>query len=165
MRFLKLERRWPQPGDAGRYVAKQCRLNQNKASTKHSMDTDPPHIISIWLVDPVGGTWVDWPTEANVDEGTFTPESWDAILWQSAALRKHNFPVLSQLSDDNLPFLWCGHDSLQQLETDCHNANTNAQEISHECHVSIDEFYCYINRLLIATRFARTVKDAGVCVT
>jgi hypothetical protein len=129
------------------------------------MDSEIPHIISVWQVDPVGGVWVDWPGVSDVDGGIFTPASWDAAVWRSEAIRLFSFSVLSQLADEISPFFWCNHDLLPSLLTDCNIALDNAAAISDTCGVSTDEFIRSMNQLRVATDFATSIVEAGVCIT
>ena len=126
------------------------------------MSKSTPHIISIWLVDPVGGTFVDWP--ANAVDADFGPEPLIARVFGSSAVRSLALPTLNTLTDPNATF-WVPHDQIDTLIAECDSVIRDCNLIAAETDVLPDDLTLYITRLRSAANHAMSIPDAGVCIT
>lgn len=104
-------------------------------------------IISVWLVDPIGGEFVNWPDDLDDGLAGF-PENWSNPLFANVGCQR-----LPKLAMDNL---WVPHCELADFEAECQSAIEAAG-----CKSPLARA---MQNLLKATRFARSHPEAGVYV-
>ena len=126
------------------------------------MSKSTPHIISIWLVDPVGGTFVDWPP--NPDAAEFGDESLMPRVFASPAMRSLSLPLLAAFGQSS-PSFWVAHDELDALVAECTTFSDQCNSIATDIDVPTSDLSLYIDRLRLAATHAMSIPEAGVCIT
>jgi len=110
-------------------------------------------IISIWLVDPVAGTFVDWPE--NLDLALAGSEQ----LWKEnlSLFTDHN--LLFEIGNTSPPGAWHSEAQLAGLLDQCEQRlatlpTTGTVSAIRKC----------VNNILLAVQHAQAIPDAGVYI-
>ncbi len=106
------------------------------------------YIISVWLVDPVGGEFVDWPE--NVEDGCLLNAS---DLKDSLTTEADFGPCLVDIGN-NLPSAWIAHEQLESV----------MRELEGALLTSDSESRMRFEKILKACRFAHSIATAGVYI-
>ena len=126
------------------------------------MTNSTPHVISIWLVDPVGGIFVDWPP--NTDDAYIYDQTLIPRALATHTARTLGLPILNTLDDPNSTF-WVPHDQLAALLGECANIASASASIASEAEIPVDDLNLNFNRIRSAANHAMSIQDAGVCIT
>jgi hypothetical protein len=118
-------------------------------------------IVSVWLVDPIGGTFVDWPPVLE-DGCLYSPSQLQEVLC-SDVLRKHGCHTLASLGA-SLPDAWISHEELSDLEDDLLTASRLAEEVAHCVGIPLERFIGSLEKLSKACQFAGPLDGAGIYV-
>ena len=112
------------------------------------MNNEDTYIISIWLVDPVGGEFVNWPE--NVEDGCLS----DARNLKIALMTSANSgPCLVDIGN-HLPEVWIAHEQLESA----------MRELEVALSARDGEFRTSYEKMLKACQFAHSVDTAGVYI-
>lgn len=112
------------------------------------MVNEDTYIISIWLVDPVGGEFVDWPE--NLDDGCLSNAS---DLKNELTTEATFGPSLVNIGN-NLPNVWIAHEQLESVIRELGVALINRDSYSR----------IHYEKILSACRFAQSIETAGVYI-
>ena len=114
-------------------------------------------VISIWLVDPVGGELVDWPEDT--DDAYICNKNILEIALQSISKSK-NCRLLKEILE-SLPDAWISHSQLGAIENELQTAIALASRVHSENSELLRRSY---EKILKACRFARSLDSAGIYI-
>jgi len=132
-------------------------LSTSLLSDQEDIMAAEPLVISIWQVDPVGGTYVDWPAKDDETAYIKIPDQFKSML-SCSEIRENGWKQLVSIGE-KLPDVWVPHEVLEAVDSELSllAAWSGIEDYSPEIRSEI-------KNIQNACQFALTIPDGGVCI-
>lgn len=120
-------------------------------------------VISVWVVDPIGGSFVDWPEELKMERAVLHQAVKVRELLCSDEVSNHGLELLWEFGQQ-LPGAWISHEQLKAFRAELYAFGQIAEEVLDKYRMPEGIVSEWIDKLNEACEFATLVDEAGIHV-